>query len=147
MEKAPVPPLMDYFKGIKDPRIERNKAYPLIEIIAITILAVMAFAEGWEDIETYGLAKQAWLKSFSPCAMAYPNMMCIAGSSTVCNQRLSNNVLLRGRGISNRTPLGKLSLSTARQFGGVSTHRWGLPPSFRIGKGLFFLVILSFSRA
>ena len=72
MEKAPVPPLMDYFKDIKDPRIERNKAYPLIEVIIITILAVMAFAEGWEDIETYGLAKQAWLKKFLPLHNGIP---------------------------------------------------------------------------
>jgi predicted transposase YbfD/YdcC len=72
MEKAPVPPLMDYFKDIKDPRIERNKAYPLIEVIVITILAVMAFAEGWEDIETYGLAKQAWLKKFLPLRNGIP---------------------------------------------------------------------------
>jgi predicted transposase YbfD/YdcC len=72
MEKAPVPPLMDYFKDIKDPRVERNKAYPLIEVIVITILAVMAFAEGWEDIETYGLAKQAWLKKFLPLHNGIP---------------------------------------------------------------------------
>jgi predicted transposase YbfD/YdcC len=72
MEKAPVPPLMDYFKDINDPRIERNKAYPLIEVIVITILAVMAFAEGWEDIETYGLAKQAWLKKFLPLRNGIP---------------------------------------------------------------------------
>jgi predicted transposase YbfD/YdcC len=72
MNKTPVPPLMDYFKNIKDPRIERNKAYPLIEVIVITILAVMAFAEGWEDIETYGLAKQAWLKKFLPLRNGIP---------------------------------------------------------------------------
>jgi hypothetical protein len=72
MEKAPVPPLLDYFKDIKDPRVERNKAYPLIEVIVITILAVMAFAEGWEDIEVYGLAKQAWLKKFLPLANGIP---------------------------------------------------------------------------
>ena len=35
MEKAPVPPLMNYFKDIKDPRVERNKAYPLIEAVVI----------------------------------------------------------------------------------------------------------------
>ena len=58
MGKEPVPPLMDYFRDIKDPRIERNKIYPLIEVIVITILAIMAFAEGWEDIETYSLAKK-----------------------------------------------------------------------------------------
>jgi predicted transposase YbfD/YdcC len=72
MGKTHVPPLMDYFKDIKDPRIERNKAYPLIEVIVITILAVMAFAEGWEDIETYGLAKQAWLKKFLPLRNGIP---------------------------------------------------------------------------
>ncbi|MDR2070821.1 MAG: transposase family protein, partial [Treponema sp.] len=55
---------MDYFKDIKDPRIERNKAYPLIEVIVITLLAIMAFAEGWEDIEKYGKAKESWLRKF-----------------------------------------------------------------------------------
>jgi hypothetical protein len=51
MTTQPIPPLIDFFKNIKDPRIERNKAYPLLEVIVITLLAVMAFAEGWEDIE------------------------------------------------------------------------------------------------
>jgi len=72
MEKPPVPPLMDYFKGIKDPRIERNKLYPLIEVIVITILAVMAFAEGWEDREASGIAKQEWLKQFLPLREGIP---------------------------------------------------------------------------
>jgi hypothetical protein len=51
-------PLTDFFKNIKDPRVERNKAYSLIEVIVITLLAVMAFAEGWEDIEKYGKARE-----------------------------------------------------------------------------------------
>lgn len=72
MKKAPIAPLMDYFKDIEDPRIERNKAYPLIEVIIITILAVIAFAEGWEDIETYGHAKAAWLKKFLPLRNGIP---------------------------------------------------------------------------
>jgi predicted transposase YbfD/YdcC len=72
MEKTPTPPLMDYFMHIKDPRIERNKLYPLIEVIVITILAVMAFAQGWEDIETYALAKIAWLKKFLPLHNGIP---------------------------------------------------------------------------
>jgi hypothetical protein len=51
LNTQPIPPLIDFFKHIKDLRIERNKAYPLIEVIVITLLAVMAFAEGWEDIK------------------------------------------------------------------------------------------------
>jgi len=72
MEKAPLPPLMEYFRKIEDPRIDRNKDYPLIEVIVITILAVMAFAEGWEDIETYGCAKEVWLRQFLPLRNGIP---------------------------------------------------------------------------
>ncbi|MDR1252635.1 MAG: transposase family protein, partial [Treponema sp.] len=54
-----IPPLINFFNDIKDPRIERKKCYPLIEVIVITLLAVMAFAKGWEDIELYGKTKAA----------------------------------------------------------------------------------------
>ena len=62
--KRRVAPIMDYFSGIPEPRHKINRKYPLYEIIAITILAVMSFAKGWEDIERYGKAKRAWLSKF-----------------------------------------------------------------------------------
>ncbi|MDR2738416.1 MAG: ISAs1 family transposase [Treponema sp.] len=72
MTTQSIPPLIDFFKHIKDPRIERNKAYPLIEVVVITLLAVMAFAEGWEDIEKYGKAKETWLRKFLPLQNGIP---------------------------------------------------------------------------
>ena len=63
-EEKPLAPIMTYFSVIQDPRIERNKLYPLEEIIVITILATIAMAQGWEDIERYGRAKEAWLRRF-----------------------------------------------------------------------------------
>jgi predicted transposase YbfD/YdcC len=57
-------PAMGYFTGIPDPRKKINRKYPLYEIIAITILAVLSFAKGWEDIERYGEAKKTWLSKF-----------------------------------------------------------------------------------
>jgi predicted transposase YbfD/YdcC len=56
-------PLLDYFSDIPDPRKTINRKYPLHEIIAITILAVVSFAKGWEDIERYGKAKRKWLSN------------------------------------------------------------------------------------
>jgi len=44
--------------------VERTRAHLLTDILMISILAVMAGAQGWEDIETYGLSKQAWLEEF-----------------------------------------------------------------------------------
>ncbi len=56
--------LQGYFNGIEDPRVERRRAHELVDILMISILAVIAGAKGWEDIETYGLSKQAWLGKF-----------------------------------------------------------------------------------
>jgi hypothetical protein len=49
METRTIAPLAEYFKDVKDPRIERKKRYPLNELIIITVLACMSMAEGWED--------------------------------------------------------------------------------------------------
>jgi len=64
MEQSNVAPIMEYFSGIEDPIPAINRKHPLTEVIAITILAVMSFARGWEDIERYGKAKRAWLSKF-----------------------------------------------------------------------------------
>jgi len=36
----------------------------LIDIIVMAILAVIAGAKGWEDIENYAISKQDWLAEF-----------------------------------------------------------------------------------
>jgi len=53
-----------FFAGIKDPRVERTKDHLLLDIIFITISAVICGAETWNDIEAFGKSKQEWLKSF-----------------------------------------------------------------------------------
>lgn len=61
--------LEQYFGEIADPRVERTRAHQLLDIIAIALLAVLAGAESWVAIETYGNAKCAWLETF----LALPN--------------------------------------------------------------------------
>ncbi len=56
--------LSGYFADIPDPRVSRTKKHLLKDILVIAILAVIAGAEGWEDIENYGYAKQQWLAEF-----------------------------------------------------------------------------------
>jgi hypothetical protein len=45
---------MTYFSAIRDPRIERNKLYPLHEAIVITMLAVIALARAGKTLELVG---------------------------------------------------------------------------------------------
>ncbi|GAX37349.1 ISAs1 family transposase [Nodularia sp. NIES-3585] len=61
--------LVGHFADIKDPRVERTKKHQLTDILVIAILAVIAGAQGWEDIENYGISKQKWLEEF----LALPN--------------------------------------------------------------------------
>jgi predicted transposase YbfD/YdcC len=64
MKSTPIPPLASFFKNIKDPRVDRHKKYDLLDIIVITMLAILSGAEGWEDIDDFAHAKESWLKEF-----------------------------------------------------------------------------------
>lgn len=52
------------FSEIEDPRVERTRVHLLTDILIIAILSVIAGANGWEDMENYGLSKSEWLEQF-----------------------------------------------------------------------------------
>ncbi len=58
----PIASFVDYFASIPDPRIDRTKLHGLLDILVIAVCAVLCGAEGWEDMEEFGRAKQTWLK-------------------------------------------------------------------------------------
>ena len=64
MKLKPKVTIADHFNEIKDPRIERSKRHKLIDIITITICAVICGADGWADIEQFGNCKYKWFKKF-----------------------------------------------------------------------------------
>lgn len=63
-ESPRVASLMDYFQDLEDPRMDRRKGHPLINVLFIAICAVLSGAEGWRSIETFGQAKQDWLARY-----------------------------------------------------------------------------------
>jgi hypothetical protein len=56
--------VLEHFKHLSDPRVGRRSDHNLIAIVTIAILAVIAGADGFVAIETYGKAKQEWLETF-----------------------------------------------------------------------------------
>lgn len=49
--------LKERFSRLEDPRIERHKRHKLLDIVILTICAVISGAEGWwEVIEEFGEA-------------------------------------------------------------------------------------------
>ena len=53
-----------HFEGLVDPRVERAKRHELLDIIVITICAVICGANNWVEVEEFGHAKLEWLSRF-----------------------------------------------------------------------------------
>jgi predicted transposase YbfD/YdcC len=62
-----------HFAGLTDPRIERAKEHRLLDIITITLCAVLCGADDWVAVETFGRAKEAWLRSFLALPSGIPS--------------------------------------------------------------------------
>lgn len=56
--------LLTCFGSIEEPRQPGKVDHLLIDVLAITVCAVLAHAETFEDIELYGKHKEAWLRRF-----------------------------------------------------------------------------------
>lgn len=63
MEQQNVLDLKSHFSKVKDPRVERTKQHKLIDIIIIAICATICGADGWIQVEQFGIEKEAWLKT------------------------------------------------------------------------------------
>ena len=56
--------LLDHFKTLPDPRIERSKRHKVVDIVAITICATVSGCNNFTQVAAYAKAKEAWLKTF-----------------------------------------------------------------------------------
>lgn len=54
----------EHFAEVTDPRVEPRKEHRLIDIIGLTVCAVICGADGLAAIEDYGKAKREWLRRF-----------------------------------------------------------------------------------
>lgn len=64
MVKYIPPPMTDYFITITDPRLERQKIYPLINIIVIAVCAVIAGCDSWVEIGEFAKSRKVWFATF-----------------------------------------------------------------------------------
>jgi len=55
---------IELFSSLPDPRVERTRRHKLIDILVITIAAVLSGCDDWNEIELYGNSKKEWLKTF-----------------------------------------------------------------------------------
>jgi hypothetical protein len=90
MEQGQSPPIISYFSVIRDPRIEQNKLCPLPEVAVITILVVIAMAQGRKTVRGHfkrpktGKADVILNRFFKLCPLYFP-----------CSQIFEDSISLR----------------------------------------------------
>jgi predicted transposase YbfD/YdcC len=60
----PVTSLACHFADLKDPRAERTKVHPLINVLTIGLCAVICGAQHFTEMEDFGNSRKKWLSKF-----------------------------------------------------------------------------------
>ena len=64
MQKHPKISLIEHFKNLADPRVNRTKDHDLIDVLIIAVCTLLCAGESFNDMEDFGQAKQEWFKTF-----------------------------------------------------------------------------------
>jgi hypothetical protein len=73
MSQAQVLPLVSSFSDLTDPRVERTRRHKFLDIIGLTVCAVIAGADDWVHVARFGEAKVDWLKTFLELPKGIPS--------------------------------------------------------------------------
>jgi len=56
--------IVEHFRTLEDPRIERTKKHLLLDLLVIALCTLLSGGEGFQDMELFGKSKRAWLQTF-----------------------------------------------------------------------------------
>lgn len=73
MNGFPITSITIFFKDLPDPRMDRTKLHSLHDILAISFMAVICGADGYEDIADFGEARETWLRTVLPLPHGIPS--------------------------------------------------------------------------
>jgi predicted transposase YbfD/YdcC len=73
MQTHPKLSLIEHFKTIKDPRVDRTKDHELIDVLVIALCCLLCGGESFNDMEDFGEAKHEWFKTFLKLGNGIPS--------------------------------------------------------------------------
>jgi predicted transposase YbfD/YdcC len=64
MDTSPFGSIEEHFGDLPDPRVEGRCGHKLLDIVCIALAAVICGANSWSEVETFGKAKEKWLREY-----------------------------------------------------------------------------------
>jgi predicted transposase YbfD/YdcC len=65
--------ICNHFEKVTDPRVNRGRNYPLIEMVFVALCGVICDCNAWTDVADFGEAKLAWFRKFLPFEKGIPS--------------------------------------------------------------------------
>jgi len=65
--------IVEHFRTLEDPRIERTKKPYLLDIFVIALCTLLTGGEGFQDMELFSKSKRAWLQTFLALPYGIPS--------------------------------------------------------------------------
>ena len=73
MANKPPATIKKHFKKLQDPRTGNATEHVFLDILVITICAVICGADGWTEVQVWGEANQEWLRTFLELPSGIPS--------------------------------------------------------------------------
>lgn len=73
MQKHPTLNLVEQFKDLPDPRVNRTKDHSLVDILVIAVCTLLCAGESFNDMEDFGKAKEDWFRTFLTLSNGIPS--------------------------------------------------------------------------
>lgn len=126
--------IIEMFRPVADPRIDRTKRYELIEIIFLTICAVLSGFEGWEEIEDFGNEKLAWLQKYLPYKEGIPSHDTINRVMSMINHKVFEECFMNWATLGLVLPGGTQISIDGKKLRGSATKKEQQRPNAQGGK-------------
>lgn len=66
-------PFFESFSSLPDPRKDINKKHLMIDMLFITLCAVISGVRSWEDIEEFAIDREEWLRKYISLPYGIPS--------------------------------------------------------------------------
>lgn len=132
--------LITSFSTLQDPRIDRKKLYPLMEIVFLSVCAVLSGFESWEEIVDFGEEKLAWLRKYLPYKQGIPAHDTVNRVISLLDHRVFEQCFINWVEMSISLPSGVVIHLDGKALGRSATIKQQQTPRSQGGKGAVQIV-------
>jgi predicted transposase YbfD/YdcC len=128
MPNHPKLSLIEHFKGLPDPRVNRTKDHDLIDLLVIAVCTLRCAGESFNDMEDFGHAKHDWFKTFLTLRNGIPSHDTFNRLFAALDGKALRRALNADQGVSVKRPKAAATLAVLKtvekDHGRIETRRY-----------------------